>query len=137
MSWDVVLFNAPADAAGVADLTDDSEMPPLGPLADVVAKLQHAFDGLDLSDPVAGDSVYGDGWVIEVGILGDEDPVDVVSLRIVGHGAGAPDAVRHAARVLGCRALDCSTGEFIENGGDHAWTEFQAYHDKVYRLPRT
>ncbi|MFC8797810.1 hypothetical protein ACFT2C_08750 [Promicromonospora sp. NPDC057138] len=44
--------------------------------------------------------------------------------------------VRRAAHVLGCRALDCSTSEFIENRGHHGWDEFQAYRDMVYQRAR-
>ncbi|WP_454856260.1 hypothetical protein [Promicromonospora soli] len=57
-------------------------------------------------------------------------------MRVVGRGESALNAVRCAAHVLGCRAPDCSTSEFIENGGHHGWDEFQAYRDMVYQRAR-
>jgi hypothetical protein len=41
--------------------------------------------------------------------------------------------VRETAHILGCRAFDCSSGEFIEEDGKDRWADFQAFRDRGIR----
>jgi hypothetical protein len=36
------------------------------------------------------------------------------------------------AHVLGSRAYDCSAGDFIEDGGEDGWADFQAFRDRAF-----
>lgn len=84
---------------------------------------------LNLSDPTWGDLVRP-GWVIEFNI-GAEDPVESTMLHVRGGGDDVVQVIRETARVLGCRAFDCSSGDFIEAGGSDGWAGFQAFRDRA------
>lgn len=131
MSWDVLLMRFPDDAVSVEDLSEDDAPPPIGPVAEVLDRIRAAFPGADLSDPTWGILQDEDeGWSMELGI-GAQDPVESVMLHIRGGGDPVTTA-RRLARVLDCRALDCSDGEFFsDEGGGESWEEFQAYRDQV------
>lgn len=87
-----------------------------------------SFPDLDLNDPTWGNLEDPD-WSIEFNI-GREDPVESIMLHVRG-GGDVVEVIRRAARALGCRALDGSSGEFIEDGGADGWADFQAYRDSV------
>ncbi|MFD6099103.1 hypothetical protein ACFVWN_22790 [Nocardiopsis flavescens] len=129
MSWDVLLMPFPADAASPDDLPDGHRLPAVGPVGLVLHRIRAAFPGADLSDPAWG--LLRDeeqGWSMELN-MGRKDPVESIMLHIRGGGDVVHTALRLAA-VLGCRAVDCSDGEFLaEEGG--GWEEFQAYRDQV------
>lgn len=129
MSWDVALFNFPADMT-LNEVDDDYRPDPLGPASDVLATLRETFPGIDLRDPTWG-FLSDDQWVIEFNI-GEENPVESIMLHVRGSGDVLP-TVRRAAAVLGCRAMDCSTGDFIETGGSDGWAGFQAFRDRALR----
>ncbi|CAL9391148.1 hypothetical protein SUDANB121_01267 [Nocardiopsis dassonvillei] len=135
MSWDVLLMRFPDDAVSVADLSEEDAPPPVGPAAEVLDRIRAAFPGADLSDPTWG--VLRDeeeGWSMELGI-GAEDPVESIMLHIRGGGDVVTTALR-LARLLDCRALDCSDGGFLSDEGDgDSWEEFQAYRDRVVGRP--
>lgn len=79
--------------------------------------------------------------------LGTDDPVDSIMLHVRGAGGDALAAVFRIAGALGCRALDCSTGDLVTSGihsadrsgddsgdhtGDHSgWRAFQEFRDRV------
>ena len=128
MSWDIGLFNAPPEIT-IEEIPHDYEPVPLGSVAEVLGRLQAAFVDLDLSDPTWGD-LERSGWSIEFGI-GREDPVRSIMLHVRGGGDDVVQVVRETAHVLGCRALDCSSGEFIEDGGRDGWADFQAFRDRA------
>ncbi|GAA4714320.1 hypothetical protein APR04_004125 [Promicromonospora umidemergens] len=128
MSWDISLFNAPPETT-IEEIPRDYEPLPIGSVAEVLSRLQAAFADLDLSDPTWGD-LERSGWSIEFNI-GSEDPVRSIMLHVRGGGDDVVQVVRETAHVLGCSALDCSSGEFIEEGGRDGWADFQAFRDGV------
>lgn len=128
MSWDVSLFNAPPGIT-IEEIRHDHELVPLGSVAEVLGRLQAAFVDLDLSDPTWGDLERA-GWSIEF-TIGREDPVRSIMLHVRGGGDDVVQVVRETAHVLGCRAFDCSSGEFIEDDGRDGWAAFQAFRDGV------
>lgn len=131
MSWDVLLMRFPNDAVSVADLPDDHEVSPIGPVSEVLGRIRSAFPGADLSDPAWG--LLRDersGWSMELN-MGTKDPVESIMLHIRGGGDVVPTALS-LAHLLDCRAVDCSDGEFLsDEGGGESWEEFQAYRDQV------
>ena len=129
MSWDISLFNAPPEIS-IEEIPRDYEPSPLGSVAEVLSRLQAAFADLDLSDPTWGD-LERSGWSIEFNI-GSEDPVSSIMLHVRGGGDDVVQVVRETARVLGCRALDCSSGEFIEDDGSDGWADFQEFRDRAF-----
>lgn len=134
MSWDVLLMRSPDDATSVDGLSED-DTPPIGPVAEVLHRIRTAFPDADLSDPTWGVLEDAeDGWSMELGI-GSADPVASIMLHIRGGGDPVTTALR-LARLLDCRALDCSDGEFFaDDGGGGSWEEFQAYRDQVTGRP--
>jgi hypothetical protein len=129
MSWDISLFNAPPGIT-IEEIPRDYEPAPLGSVAEVLGRLQAAFVDLDLSDPTWGD-LERSAWSVEFNI-GAEDPVRSIMLHVRGGGDDVVQVVRETAHVLGCRALDCSSGEFIEDGGRDGWADFQAFRDRAF-----
>jgi len=127
MSWDVVLVNAPQGLT-VQEIPRDFVPPPLGPATELLDRLRAALPDLNLSDPTWGNLDSPD-WSIEFNI-GREDPVESIMLHVRG-GGDVVEVIQRAARALGCRALDGSSGEFIEDGGADGWADFQAYRDSL------
>ena len=128
MSWDISLFNAPSGMT-IEEIPQDYDPAPLGSVAEILDRLQATFVELNLSDPTWGDLVRP-GCVIEFNI-GREDPVESIMLHVRGGGDDAVQVVRETAHALGCRAFDCSSGDFIEDGGSDGWADFQAFRDSV------
>ncbi len=129
MSWDVLLTPAPADAESVDDIPEGYGTGSIAPLARLLATLREAFPEADLSDPAWGHLRDEEqGWDMELNI-GTGDPVTGVMLHVRG-GDPVP-AILRMAEVLGCRALDCSTGDFLREDGDDGWESFQEYRDQV------
>ncbi|WP_435107447.1 hypothetical protein [Nocardiopsis synnemataformans] len=128
MSWDVLLTPAPVDAESVDDIPKGTETKSIAPLSRLLATLREAFPAADLSDPAWG--YLGDEeqeWTMELNI-GTGDPVRGVMLHVRG-GDAVPTILR-MAEVLGCRAIDCSTGDFLRED-DGGWESFQDYRDQV------
>lgn len=126
MSWDISLFNAPPGIT-IEEIPRDYEPSPLGSVAEVLGRLQTAFVDLDLSDPTWGD-LQRAAWSIEFNI-GSENPVRSIMLHVRGGGDDVVQVVCETTHILGCRAFDCSSGEFIENGARDGWAAFQVYRD--------
>jgi hypothetical protein len=131
MSWDVFVFNAPDGARSVEQMPHDFAPPALGSLADVTARLQDAFPALALTDPGWG-HLTGPTWTIEFSV-GTDDPAYSVMLLVRGTGDDVLPVVLRVASVLGSRALDVTTGEFLTGDGGQVagWHSFQKYRDHV------
>ncbi|MGW1464871.1 hypothetical protein ACWCPT_11060 [Streptomyces sp. NPDC002308] len=129
MSWDVLLLRLPESITSVRDLPDDYTPPPLGRLPEVLATVSRAAPGTDLSDPTWG-TLLGPAWSIELGIGGD-DPVDSVMLHVRGSGDDVLTPVLRLADALGCKALDCSTGDLVSPRELSGWHGFQEFRDRV------
>ena len=129
MSWDVLLTPAPADARSVDDIPEGPGTGSIAPLARLLETLREAFPEADLSDPAWGHLRDEEqGWSVELNI-GAEDPVRTVMLHV--RGGDAVPAILRMAQVLGCRALDCSSGDFLCEDGDGGWESFREYRDQV------
>lgn len=130
MSWDVLLTPAPADAESVDDIPEGPGPEPIAPLSRLLAALREAFPAADLSDPAWGYLQDEEqGWGMELNI-GTADPVRSVMLHV--RGGDAVSAVLRMAEALGCRAVDCSTGDFLRGEDDDGgWKSFQDYRDRV------
>ncbi|MBK3580747.1 hypothetical protein JHN63_44635 [Streptomyces sp. MBT65] len=129
MSWDVLLCHLPDDITSMQDIPDDYSPPPLGRQHEVLAAVTRAEPEADLSDPTWGD-LSGPTWSVELNI-GSEDPVDSVMLHIRGSGDDVLASVFRLASALGCKALDCSTGDLITPQGPSGWHAFQEFRDRV------
>jgi hypothetical protein len=131
VSWDVYLFNGPPSAGTVEDVPDDFDPPPLGAVAEVLARLRDAVPDVDLADPEWG-RLAGPTWSIELNI-GAGDPVGSMMLHVRGTGDDVLPAILRIAAAVGCRALDVSTGDFLtgDPGQVAGWHGFQAYRDQV------
>ena len=135
MSWDVFLFNAPPEVKSLSDLPSDFANTPLGAKDEVIAKLSCALE-IDFSDRSWG--IHNtESYSIEFNM--GSDPVESIMLHVRGGGDAAMGAIRAAADALGVRALDCSTGEWIDfesPDADDSWRRWQAYRDKIVK-PRS
>ncbi|MEU5669656.1 hypothetical protein ABZ749_04635 [Micromonospora sp. NPDC047753] len=133
MSWDVLIFDAPADARSVDQLPQDFNPPPLGTGPDVRRWLRENLRDLDFSDPEWG-RLVGPTWHIELNI-GPHDPVDSIMLYVRGGGDDVLAAIARIVASVGGRALDISTGEFLtdEPTQTAGWHGFQQYRDQILR----
>ncbi|MFJ2746067.1 hypothetical protein ACIO3O_41130 [Streptomyces sp. NPDC087440] len=129
MSWDVLLLRLPDGIASVQDIPDDCAPPPLGRQQEVLAAVRRATPEADLSDPTWGE-LLGPTWSIELNI-GEEDPVDSIMLHIRGSGDDVLTPVFRLAGALGCRVLDCSTGDLITPQELSGWHAFQELRDRA------
>ncbi|MGI5478727.1 hypothetical protein [Streptomyces lavendofoliae] len=129
MSWDVLLLRLPDNVASVHEMSGDHTSPPLGRLHDVLAAVAQAVPHADLSDPIWGD-LLGPTWCMELNI-GDDDPVDSITLHIRGSGDDVLTPVFRLAETLGCKVLDCAEGDLITAGQPSGWHAFQQFRDRV------
>ena len=111
MSWDIFIQQFPATVRRVADIPDSFTPEPIGRRSEVIAKIRSAVPGADFSDPAWG-VLSTDAYSIEFG-LGDDDPVQGITLHVRGSDAVVPQITR-LLQVLGLRAIDSWTGEFFD-----------------------
>ncbi|MFG2051180.1 hypothetical protein ACGFIW_27590 [Micromonospora sp. NPDC048935] len=132
MSWDVFIFDAPPDATSVDELPQDSNPSPLGTGSDIRRCLRENFPDLDLTDPAWG-QLIGPTWSIEFNI-GSDDPVHSIMLHVRG-GGDVLAVIARIVAVVGGRALDTSTGEFLTGDSTQTagWHGFQQYRDQILR----
>jgi hypothetical protein len=97
-------------------LTEENT-PPLGALDQVLATIRTALPEVDLCDPTWG-RVEHPEYTIELNI-GRDDPVRSVGLRVHG-GDGALEPIARLCEHTGWRALDYSTGDFLDEAADPA-----------------
>jgi hypothetical protein len=109
VTWDILLMKS--DSASVAELFEHSVPPPLGGGDDVRSKVSAVVPGIQFQEPTWA-QIQGDGWSIDL-TVGSEEPVESLLLHVHG-GAEALATVRRLAEALDARALDCSTGAFID-----------------------
>jgi hypothetical protein len=131
MSWDVMVFDAPAHFAGTGDIPEDFRSKRF-PRQELIDRITATFPRADFSDPAWG-RIDGDGWSIEVNI-GDEDETDGFMLHVRG-GDKAVDTVIRIAAAAGLRALDISTGKFLEASDDAGggFRKWRAFRDRVVK----
>jgi hypothetical protein len=131
VSWDVLVFHAPANVAAVDEIPSDFHPPALGSGAEVRQRLYERLPKLDLSDPTWG-MLSGPTWSIEINI-GSEDPVTSIMLHVRGGGDEVLPVIAQIADALGARVLDVSSGELLSGTTADAvgWRGFQQYRDQV------
>lgn len=130
MSWDVTIMKFGRTYGSVEDIPDDATPLPLGSTSGVHASVTRFFPGTDWSDATWGifDSLYGS---IEFN-LGKDDPAISLMLHVRASNEVVA-AIVAMCREYGWNALDCSTGESLENStnptaGIEGW---RSYRDKV------
>ena len=130
MSWDVVIMDF-GDYACVEDIPQDYQPEPIGPRAQVEQCISHLYPAADFSDPPHG-RLSTEAGSVEF-FFGEDDPVKSVVLSIRG-GDDLVAVVHAVAEVLGCRAYDCSSGDFLVPGQPATgFAEWRAYRDQVLR----
>jgi hypothetical protein len=129
MSWDVILMSVPSVIVAVEDFPDDFSSE-LGPQPQVLSTIAAILPDLDLTDPTWG-ILDGDDFSIEFNI-GDGDPVDTIMLHVRG-GDSAIRAIQHICEHTGWRALDTSTGDFINFAEDptEGLQQWRTYRNQV------
>ncbi len=130
MSWDVLLMHAPPEMRSVEDMDQDFRPPVLGEAGELRHAIQTLFPKIDFSDPTWGRLDGPDFWI--EWNMGKDHVVDTIMLHVRG-GDGAVQIIQYVCREMGWRALDISSGEFLDAmpdpaAGFHAW---RAYRDHV------
>jgi hypothetical protein len=110
MSWDVAIINVPPEIEAASDIPGDHSTP-VGTIESVHALLLLLFPAIDLSDPAWGILSHPE-YSIEFSI-GKNDPVLSIALHVRG-GDSAIDPIERLCTEGGWRAIDFSTGEFID-----------------------
>lgn len=127
MSWDLLLIDLPASATSLDELPKDLRPPPLGARAALIERFRSAFPDASFKDPSWG-LLDGGAFSIEFN-LGRAEVCETVMLHVRGGGA-ALDAVDRAVSVLGCRAVDCQTGElFRRDEAERSFGRWAAFRD--------
>ena len=129
MSWDVLLINVPDKMKSPNDLPDDFKST-LGITADVHSTLSNIVPEIDLHDPAWG-NLKGDGFSIEFNI-GKNNPVESIMLH-VRDSNGAITIIEHICKKTGWRALDTSTGNFIDfnQNPERGFEQWRSYRNQV------
>ncbi len=127
MSWDVLLLHVP-EGITTFDELDDVEPQPLGPLAEVVSRLQAVCSTADFSDPTWGELEAAD-YSIEFNI-GKDDPVESVMLHMRG-GDEVISVLAAICAATGWSAVDTEGGEFIhfDNNPSVGLQQWRTYRD--------
>ena len=123
VSWDILLMRS--DYPSMGEFPEDYTPPPLGEGALVRSKLQARVPSIVFHEPTWA-QVQGSGWSIDA-TVGSEEPVESILLHVRG-GKDALGVVRSMADALGARALDCSTGKFIDFSNPPADRTVHARH---------
>lgn len=127
MSWDVVVFLAPAGVARMDEIPDDYERPVIGSREQITDTITYVAESVDATDP---------GWLqlqgrhhrIEVN-LGQDLDVDSFTFIVRG-GAACGLLMRAIAEELGTVLLDTSTGELMPLDPDKdALKEWESHRD--------
>ena len=112
-------------------MPDDYRPPVIGSRSKVASSLRELFPAANTSDP-AWVVIDGEDFSIEVS-TGDDDDCSGFMLHVRG-GDGAVQAVMQIAQHFQLRALDCSTGEFMDAMPDPSagFQQWRAYRDKAF-----
>ena len=128
MSWDVGILNL-GDFASVEDIPEDHQLQPIGPVETVRHAIDRLFPGVQFDSEGWGSFSAGD-WSVEFNSL-KTDPVESITLHVRG-GEDAVPAILALTEELGVRALDYSTGDFLnEEVGRESFLRWKAYRDRV------
>ena len=126
MSWDLLVMAAPP---GVPMEETKEEHLHLGTRDDVVAAIRTALPDAEVTGRYV--RVEGETFTVELN-LGEEDAVNGLGVRAQG-GDEAADVLARLCAHTGWRALDYSTGEFLDEAADPAagLRGWRAFRDSV------
>ena len=126
MSWDLLVYAAPP---GVRMEDTEEEHLRLGTLEEVQAAIRAALPEAELRSPYA--RIDHQAYTVELHI-GDDDPVQGLGVRVQGGDEAVEPLLRLCAHT-GWRALDVSTGAFLDESGDPAagLRGWRAFRDSV------
>lgn len=126
VSWDVYCFVVPGEVDNVSDIPPDYVAPAMGSAAAVLRALRHRCASVDVSDPTW--AVVDDPRMsAEVSIKGETPDGFMFFVR----GGSSPGLlIAQVATDLGCRALDCSSGDWLDGGGG-AFEDWKRFRDRV------
>jgi hypothetical protein len=110
ISWDVLLLSLSPNVTCPSEIPDDL-VSNLGARAEIVSILKTTYPQMDLTDPGWG-ILEGNDFGIEFNI-GEDDPISSIMLHVRG-GKSAIDAIQRVCQNTGWRALDMTTGEFMD-----------------------
>jgi hypothetical protein len=127
MSWDVSIFRFAAKYRSVSEMPSDVQGLELGSRAAVHAAISEVFPEADFSNPTWG-QFHGAFGSVEFN-NGGEEPL----MGFMMHVRAGPEIVAQIidlCRRQGWSALDCSTGEMLEQSEDpegslKAWSTFR------------
>lgn len=131
MSWDVSIENIPLSYARYEDLPEGYEPPPLCTRKELEEIVFRLFPGILSNEEKTWFNLEGPDYSIEFD-SGTEDPVDSVMLLVRGQ-AGALEPIRRFCDATGWRAVDTSTGDFIDwnNNPDEGFAGWRAFRDRI------
>jgi hypothetical protein len=109
MSWHILLMRS--DFPSMGEFPDDYTPPPLGEGELVRGRVKVGVASAEFHEPTWA-QVQGDGWRVDI-TIGSEEPVESILLHVEG-GPEALKTVRVLADAVHAKALDCSTGKFID-----------------------
>ena len=130
MSWDIIILKFTQSYSTADAVPDDAPTLPLGTQAEVHQAISNIFPGTDWSDPEWGvfDSEIGS---IEFNLSSD-DPIEDLMLHVRASNGIVPPIVA-LCRQQHWLAIDCSTGDFLEQADDPTagLENWQAFRDSV------
>jgi len=131
MSWDVLLLNVPDNIKSQNDLPADFKST-LGITTDILSTLSAIAPEIDLHDPTWG-VLEGDGFSIEFNI-GRNNPIESIMLHVRGSNE-AITTIERICKKTGWRALDTSTGNFIEfnQNPEKGLEQWRSYRNQVVK----
>jgi hypothetical protein len=127
MSWDIFIQDfGPYD--DIKDIPDDFNPQPFGIRDEILQKIIDHYPDIDFSDPEWG-IIRTDTYSIELSISKDQN-VDSIVLHVRGDKPAA-DCVANIVKIIGQKAFDTGTGEFLDlDNPDRGFAKFRAYRDK-------
>ena len=126
VSWDVYCFVVPDDVDKVSDIPPGYAPPAIASASEVLDALRQRCATVDASDQT---------WVVvddrqlfaEVSVKG-ESPNGI--MFFVRGGSSPGPLIAQVAADLGCRALDCNSGDWLD-GGDGSFAAWKSFRDRV------
>lgn len=131
MSWDVSIENIPSSYAKYEDLPEGYEPPPLCSRKELEKIVFRLFPRIQSNEEKTWFNLEGPDYSIEFD-SGTEDPVDSVMLLVRGQ-ATALEPIRRFCDATGWRAVDTSTGDFIDwrNNPDKGFAGWRAFRERI------
>jgi hypothetical protein len=132
VSWNGGVFAAPPGVP--MEALSEENTPPLGTRDDVLAAIGSALPEADLSsDPYV--RIEGETFTVELW-LGEDEPVGHLGIRAQG-GDEIVEVLARLCAHTGWRALDYSTGDFLDKADDPAagLRGWRAFRDRVIDDP--